>query len=240
MSIQSRDPIQQAADEAGGCEGLRLKHNLKEGVIYLGGAVAPSDLKVCLWLSEACHGWLQFDGAQALVASDIRRYADVAPDRDERRPDWSPNTSCLGVIMPGGQEIVTYSGASWGVSNAFKATLLKPFARMQQTMFPIVALGFEPQKDDYGNYRPTFAVIAWKPRSDFGAALGEGPQSTPPQLPPATAEPAKLTSTRNFSVVTSGLEQLRAAKLPSDSEVGPAPAPPPEPYDGPDGDEIPF
>ncbi len=227
------DPIQQAADEAGGCEGLRLKHNLKEGVVYLGGAVAPADLKVLMLMPEASHGWLKFNDDQELVETDVRRYADIAPDRGERREDWSPNTSCVGVIMPDGHEIVTYFGASWGVRRAFQTALIKPFARMRQTMLPIVALGFEPQKDNFGNHRPTFAVVGWRPRGDFAQALGEAPPTAA-----AIEAPARPAST----IVTSGLARLQAARWPS--ETPPPSAPPPQFDDERAGfdprDEIPF
>jgi len=194
---QTKDPMQEAADSAGGFEGPHLRHNCKDGAVYLGDVAVGPDFTAVFLMETAAHGWLKFD-EKNLVDRDIRRYADVAPNRSERRPDWEPNTSVLAVSETG---LLTYAGASWSARGAFEAELLKPYVRLRKQAFPVVNLRFKPHRDKYGNYKPTFTVTAWKPRSDFAGFLGEetpAPQltapPTAPEMPPR--RPALVTSGR--------------------------------------------
>jgi len=167
--------MQEAVDEAGGFEGQRLRHNCKEGVVYLDGIPIKSDLRVVFLMSEATHGWLLFNEKQKLIDSAIKRFADVKPDRNECSPPRKPNTGCLGVREDTGT-ILTYAGSSGKVRTAFIGQLLRPYNRVKKLgTFPVVSLGFMPgRKDEFGNSFPTFDIVGWTPRSRFAPILGEG------------------------------------------------------------------
>jgi hypothetical protein len=215
MDTDLKDPMQEAADEAGGFEGLRLRHNCKEGVVYLDGVPVESEaLRVVFLMETATHGWLEFDEAKKLVGSSVKRYIDVKPDRNECSPPRKPNTACLGVIESTGQ-ILTYTGSSWSVRSAFTVQLLKPYARARKFgSFPVVSLGFKPgQKDDYGNFMPDFVITGWTPRSRFAQILGEGDpliaisdtSERQPQLAaPAAPSQAPVEAPRRMQTVTRG------------------------------------
>jgi hypothetical protein len=207
MNTFTRDPMQEAADEAGGFEGLRLRHNCKEGAVYLDGVQVESEvLRVVFLMETATHGWLEFDEAKKLVDSNIKRYVDVKPDRNECGPPRKPNTACLGVREDTGQ-ILTYTGSSWSVRGTFTTQLLKPYARARKFgSFPIVSLGFKPgQKDGYGNFIPDFAITGWTPRSRFAQILGEGEPLEAIEAPRApAAAPAPIEAPRKLMTATSG------------------------------------
>jgi hypothetical protein len=175
MNTFVKDPMQEAADEAGGVEGKRLRHNCKEGIVYLDGVRSATALPVIFLMEEATHGWLKFNENKKLVDSGIKRYADVKPDRGEWDPAHKPNTGCLGVLEGTGQ-LLTYTGSSWSVRSAFTTQLIKPYNRVRKLgIFPVVSLGFKPgQKDQYGNFVPDFVITGWVPRSRFALILGEG------------------------------------------------------------------
>jgi hypothetical protein len=211
MNTQSRDPWQEAADQAGGFEGLLAKHNCKTGIVTLDGAEIGPDFRACLLMETAAHGWLRFE-EKKLVEREIRRYAIISPDRNERRPDWEPNTSVLGVSIPdenGVGQLLTYAGAGWGVRKAFEAQLLKPYQRLRRQAFPVVTLSFRAQTDEYGNFLPVFSVVAWRPRSGFASILGEKPPA--PQL--SARHPAEQ---RHYLKPQSSLDDVYAGVDPED------------------------
>jgi hypothetical protein len=170
--MSAYNPMQEAADEASGFEGLVLKHNCKEGVVYLDDRPVGPEFNACLFISEACHDSLEFDSDQNPKDKEILRYADVKPSHGKMELGRKPNTSVLGIDMSTHQ-LLTYTSASWSVRQAFEAQLLKPFMRMKGRGFPVVSLGFKEGKDSNGNHRPTFAVERWEPRSRFAEILGE-------------------------------------------------------------------
>ena len=172
-SATYNDPMQEAALEASGFEGLVVKHNCKDGVVYLDGTPVGPGFNACLFISEARHGSLEFDADQNLTFKEILRYADVKPPRGKWEPGRKLNTSVLGIDTSTNQ-LLTYIGASWAVRTAFEAQLLKPFQRMNGRGFPVVSLGFKADKDANGNHRPTFTIVGWRPRSAFAEILGEG------------------------------------------------------------------
>jgi hypothetical protein len=139
MTIQPTDPWQDAADQASGMEGLRIRHNCKSGVASIDGAEVGPDFKMCLLLETALHGWLQFEDNK-LIGKDLRRFSNEAPDPKEQRPGWEPNTSVLGVSVPSGGgagQLLTYCGSSWSVRRAFMTQLLPPYQRLRRQAFPI-------------------------------------------------------------------------------------------------------
>jgi hypothetical protein len=174
-----QDPWQAAANEAEGMEGGFLKSNSKDGRWLLDDAeveTGPNGLRVAFLMSTAMHGWVLWEDGR-IIERKTRRYADGPPE--QRGPDgWDPSTSCLGVTMPdeeGAGRLITWASSSWSGRAAFVRFLLKPFVRLQLRQFPMVTLGFKPQKDSYGNHAPIFDVIAWRPASDFASILGEEP-----------------------------------------------------------------
>ena len=199
MTIQPNDPWQDAADQASGMEGTRKAQLQNRRAATVDGAEVGPDFRMCLFLEVAFHGWLKFEDNQ-LVDKDLRRFANEAPDPKEQRDGWEPNTSCLGLSVPSdgsAGRLLTYCGSSWSVRRAFMTQLVPPFQRQQRQAIPIVALGFTAQKDTYGNFRPVFNVVDWRPRRDFAAILGAEPvpalealgNPTPPR-PPLVKEPA--------------------------------------------------
>src|SRR5208337_4858590 len=123
----------------------------------------------------------------------------------------SPSTTCL-VIGENG-ELMTYSGLSWGVRSAFISQLLRPYARLRQRAFPIVRLAFQPQKDDRGNYRPTFNIVGWKPRSVFAEILGEEP------LPPMLDGPPGVTPATLVDAAARAEAMLAEASAPTRAKI---------------------
>ena len=184
--------MQQSADEAGGHEGKRLKHNCKTGQVLLDG-VAIGAISVVFFMDEATHGWIEFDADQNRIFSDIRRFAVEAPNRNEQVPDsYKPNTSCLCIVEDTGQ-LATYQSASWSVRLAFIAQLLKPYVRARKagTVLPVVALSFkEGERDDNGNYLPDFEIVDWVPRAKYAMILGEVGQPAAAQIAAPIAAPS--------------------------------------------------
>src|SRR5271165_3102344 len=132
MNMRPRDPIQEAVDQTGGFEGPLLKHNLKEGVVYLGGVAVGPDFKACLLLSTAQHGRLRFEDNVLVERGELRLFTDVAPEPWSKDWDmgWSPSTVCLAVSADA--QLTTYSGLSWGIRSAFISQLLRSFSRLRQ------------------------------------------------------------------------------------------------------------
>jgi hypothetical protein len=198
MPIQPNDPWQDAANQASGMEGLLVKHNCKTGLVTVDGTEVGPDFRMVFLMETAMHGWLLFEDNQ-LVDKDPRRFAHEAPDPKEQRPGWEPNTSVLGVSVlsaGGAGRLLTYCGASWSVRRAFMTQLLPPYQRLRRQAFPIVALGFGATKDSYGNFRPVFDVVDWRPRSDFAAILGVEPVAAleaPGERAPAMVTPPRPT-----------------------------------------------
>jgi hypothetical protein len=245
------DVMQQAADEAGGYEGKRVKHNCKTGEVLLDGVAIGPLVRIVFFMDEATHGWLHFNEAQELIYSDIRRFTVEKPNRDERADNYKPNTGCLAIIESTGQ-LATYQGASWAVRSAFVTQLLKPYVRARKAgILPVVTLSFkEGQRDDHGNYLPDFEIADWVPRARYAMILGEvtpletaalpTPQPDAARLAPATA--AKHAAP--LPVVATG-EAIARGKMTVTS--GKAPDEPPPPIDNDDGysgvdpnDKIPF
>jgi hypothetical protein len=232
------DPMQKAADEAGGHEGKGLKHNNKTGEVLLDGAAISSTLRFVFFMDEATHGYLQFDEDRKLIYSDTRRFTVEKPNRDEKVPeDFKPNTSCLCIIQDTGQ-IATYQSASWSARSAFMTQLLKPYVRARKAgILPVATLSFkEGQSDDHGNYLPYFEIVGWVPRAKYAMILGEiepppaiaaPPADVVPAInaaPPAVAAPVAplpRPSPSPLMIVTSGLQ-----KAPSSPAAPPAPSAP--------------
>ena len=194
-------------------EGLRLRHNCKEGVVYLDGAPIQSGVNAVFLMEEATHGWLLFDEDKKLVESSIKRFVDVKPDRTECAPPRKPATSCLLIIEGAGlPKIGTYTASSWACRRAFMTQLLRPYIRVRKAgAYPVVSLGFDPDgRDGYGNFVPDFAITGWTPRSRFADLLGEEPdlaQLTAPTSPIDPPDDFAEMPTRGRMTVTSGRDE---------------------------------
>jgi hypothetical protein len=249
------DAMQKAADEAGGYEGKLLKHNCKTSEVLLDG-VAIGAIHVVFLMDEATHGWVEFSEAQKLIFSDIRRFAVVAPDRNEQVPEsYKPNTGCLCIVKDTGQ-LATYQGASWSARSAFMKQLFKPYVRARKAgILPVVTLSFkEEQRDDNGNYLPDFEIVDWVKRSRYAMILGEVEQAADAALaaPTAAAAPAApLPKPKPLQIVTSGRPTAAADTPKPEAPKAPDQAPAndegavdyPDDYGGPRGpidDDIPF
>jgi hypothetical protein len=188
------DPWRKAADEASGFEGQRWSHNLKSGLCLVGSVQTAPDFRAVFLMETATHGRLKFIEGE-LVDKDIRRFAIEAPGQDELPESWTPSTGCLCVGEDG--QLLSYAGASWGVRGAFVSQLVKPYARLNRVAFPLVSLGFGTGLDSFGNHRPMFNILGWRPRKDFAAILGEGepaaqlPGPRGPDGPPLSAASPK-------------------------------------------------
>jgi hypothetical protein len=258
------DVMQQSADDAGGHEGKRLKHNCKTGEVLLDGVAIGAAVRVVFFMDESTHGWLEFSPTQELIFNDIRRFAVVALDKNEQVPEsYKPNTGCLAIIESTGQ-LATYQGAAWSVRSAFMTQLYKPYMRARKAAasagapapLPVVSLSFkEEQRDDNGNYLPDFDIVDWVPRARYAMILGEvAPAADAALAAPATAAaPAQpLPKPKPMMIVTSG-RQTAAPDTPTECakpEATKAPDPAPandEGYGddyggarGPIDDDIPF
>jgi hypothetical protein len=240
MNTYVRDPMQEAALEAGGVEGSRLHHNCKTGLVYLDGAEVDG-LRAVFLMEEAEHGWLQFDEKQKPVDKSIVRYADEKPDRSTRLgSEKKPNTSCL-CVVEGTAATATYTGSSWAVRYAFEGALLKPYARLKQrNLFPVVRLGFKPGHDEHGNYLPSFDISGWEPRSKYAFLLGESEAT--PKLEAPERKPLLTVTSGQPAEARAGTEQNGDCERPTyqtaidEHDAGSRPFAPVSSFD----DEIPF
>jgi hypothetical protein len=206
MNSFVRDPMREAADEASGFEGGHLHHNCKEGVVYHDGAPVGPDFRVCLLMETAMHGWLWFDDDKKLLKKDLKSFLTAKPNRGEWDGASKPNTSCLGVGQAG-EGVVTYAGSSWAVHNAFMAQVFKTYNRVKGLgTVPVVSLGFKPgQKDEHGNFLPTFAICGWEPRSKYASILGPDPLvAIAPAAPSAAPQLQQDIIKPKMQTVTSG------------------------------------
>ena len=142
----------------------------------------------------------------------------------------------------GPAQLITYSALNWGVRSSFISQLLRPYSRLGKRAFPVATVGFQPQKDDRGNYRPTFNIVDWRPRSDFAQILGEEPampQIERPDLSVKRLEEARrrigeMVEEANAPIVH-GKAEISTGRNRDAGDDSRVQAPPPDRYNGPDG-----
>jgi len=188
-------------------------------------AVGPGGVKVKILMPTARHGNVVWDksGDKARpIVSNLRRYADCDPPR-ARLPEGVNPYTIFQCQIEG--KLATFASSSWSAKKSFKRDVVDDWRYMHPHEFPIVTLGSRPSGDENDNLAPTFTVIKWVPGGKSGGMLADAPEK------PALSGPASATSITDAPARIGRLLEVSS---------GPAPSPPPEPYDGPGEDDIPF
>jgi hypothetical protein len=183
-----RDAWDETGDMGNGIEGQHLKCAkgrwlLDDEEIETGN----SGIKICVIMESTVVGQILWQDKK-IIERDTGKISDGFVQPRQIMEGWNPYVAFQAVRADEGNigELVTFTSSSWGGRHAFQS-LVNPYRLKQRRQFPIVILGTEERGDKNDNVDPTFKIVGWSDRGNFGELLA--PPTSPASLPPPISAP---------------------------------------------------